>query len=136
MATKDYLDPRWQKVRLEIMERDSFQCQSCGSKEKPLHVHHRAYDKGKRIWQAKSEDLVTLCEECHESVEQMVRDVRSIGDKIAFLEESGICGFSIIERVVDIVNTAAKKNVWAYDSLACIDTTTTDLLNSSIGRND
>lgn len=58
-------DPRWQKKRLEVMERDGFACQRCESKSKTLNVHHLVYPKGKAPWDAGNEDLVTLCEDCH-----------------------------------------------------------------------
>jgi hypothetical protein len=58
-------DPRWQKKRLEIMQRDNFTCQSCGEKEKPLHVHHRMYKKATEPWDYNGYLLITLCEECH-----------------------------------------------------------------------
>lgn len=60
-------DPRWQKKRLEIMQRDEFTCQACDSKEKTLNVHHCYYKKGADPWDYENESLVTLCEECHES---------------------------------------------------------------------
>jgi len=56
-------DPRWQKKRLEILERDEWACKRCGNNEKTLHVHHKKYHK--EPWNAKNEDLRTLCEECH-----------------------------------------------------------------------
>lgn len=58
-------DPRWQKKRLEIMQRDNFTCQHCLSTDKPLQVHHLVYEKGKKPWAYKNEELITLCEECH-----------------------------------------------------------------------
>lgn len=58
-------DPRWQKKRLEIMERDKFTCQRCLSTESTLHVHHRKYVFGKEPWDYENEFLVTLCEDCH-----------------------------------------------------------------------
>jgi 5-methylcytosine-specific restriction endonuclease McrA len=58
-------DPRWQKRRLEIMQRDDFACQICFDGESPLNVHHRWYEGDP--WDAPDEALVTLCEECHES---------------------------------------------------------------------
>ncbi len=61
----NYKDPRWQKKRLEIMERDGFKCRSCGSADKTLNVHHAYYDKGKMPWEYPSRSLTTLCEECH-----------------------------------------------------------------------
>lgn len=57
-------DPRWQKKRLEIMERDSFTCRDCGATEKTLNVHHCYYAKG-GPWETASKFLLTLCEQCH-----------------------------------------------------------------------
>ncbi len=34
--------------------------------DKTLHVHHTAYENGKKIWEYGDEQLITLCEECHE----------------------------------------------------------------------
>lgn len=58
-------DPRWQKKRLEIFERDGWRCKECYSKEKTLHVHHLFYLKGKEPWEIPNGFLVTLCEDCH-----------------------------------------------------------------------
>lgn len=60
-------DPRWQKRRLEILERDGWACCSCGSPNKTLHVHHRWYESGAEPWDAPPAALVTLCEGCHEA---------------------------------------------------------------------
>ena len=56
-------DPRWQKKRLEILERDEWACKRCGNNKKTLHVHHKKYHK--EPWDAKNNDLETLCEDCH-----------------------------------------------------------------------
>lgn len=61
-------DPRWQKKRLEIMERDEFTCQICGCKDKTLNVHHRHYSRGREPWEYDGNALVTLCEPCHDLV--------------------------------------------------------------------
>lgn len=36
-------DPRWQKRRLEIFQKDEFTCKLCGNSQKTLHVHHIEY---------------------------------------------------------------------------------------------
>jgi hypothetical protein len=59
-------DPRWQKKRLEILERDEWSCQICCDTESTLHVHHKFYEKGKDPWDYKNDMLATLCLECHE----------------------------------------------------------------------
>lgn len=64
-------DPRWQKRRLEILQRDGFQCQfgygNCPP-ETELHIHHRRYIRGKDPWDYHESDLVTVCADCHKSI--------------------------------------------------------------------
>lgn len=60
-------DPRWQKKRLEILERDEWNCQICHDSESTLVVHHRRYLPGVEPWDYTDALLVTLCEDCHES---------------------------------------------------------------------
>ena len=59
-------DPRWQKKRLEIMDRDNWRCQACGSTSKTLSVHHFKYQG--EPWEADNEDLQTLCTSCHKAL--------------------------------------------------------------------
>jgi hypothetical protein len=72
---KSYLellkDPRWQKKRLKIMERDNFTCQICKDKETSLNVHHKRYVKGRLPWQYTDKDLLTVCEDCHNLIKHI-----------------------------------------------------------------
>ncbi len=67
-------DPRWQKKRLEIFQRDQFRCMECFSDEKSLQVHHIAY-KGKNPWDTPNELLITYCHECHQKEEDKLKAV-------------------------------------------------------------
>lgn len=58
-------DPRWQRRRLTILERDGWECQSCGNDSDSLHVHHRWYERRVEPWDAPDEALTTLCASCH-----------------------------------------------------------------------
>src|SRR5262245_31613135 len=60
------LDPRWQKKRLEVFERDEWTCQACHDKEATLHVHHRYYEQGCEPWEYPLDAFITYCAECHE----------------------------------------------------------------------
>jgi hypothetical protein len=64
-------DPRWQKKRLEIFERDNWRCAFCGDATSPLAVHHRWYENGKEPWEASNEALLTLCDQCHQDEYEM-----------------------------------------------------------------
>lgn len=68
------LDPRWQKKRLEVLQRDNWTCQLCLDTENTLHVHHRCYEKGRDPWDIDSKHLVTLCAACHEIEEVDMRE--------------------------------------------------------------
>lgn len=62
-------DPRWQKKRLEVLERDEWTCKICKSVENTLNVHHKKYAKSGNPWDVELVDLETYCESCHEKYE-------------------------------------------------------------------
>ena len=59
-------DPRWQRKRLEILNRAEFCCEGCGDSQSQLQVHHGYYEKGKEPWEYEDDTLWCLCDECHE----------------------------------------------------------------------
>lgn len=69
MATETYWQllkrPEWQKKRLEALAAAGWKCGLCCDTEKTLHVHHRAYVKGRKPWEYQTEELDVLCEDCH-----------------------------------------------------------------------
>ena len=70
MAKKSYseklLDPRWQRMRLRVFERDNWTCRNCGKKEKTLNAHHVHYHPlAEGPWDYESETIITLCSDCH-----------------------------------------------------------------------
>jgi hypothetical protein len=78
-------DPRWQKKRLEILQRDNWECQRCEDKKSTLHVHHRRYIPGRDPWDYPEETLVTLCEDCHEEESASINETCS--DLIAMIRD-------------------------------------------------
>ncbi len=60
-------DPRWQKKRLEILNRDEFRCQMCLDEKTTLNVHHHDYKQGREPWEYDNDMLITYCEVCHKS---------------------------------------------------------------------
>lgn len=60
-------NPKWQKKRLEILQRDNFKCVLCKDDETELHVHHQKYTKNP--WDAPNKDLKTMCKNCHRFIE-------------------------------------------------------------------
>ncbi len=66
-------DPRWQKKRLEVLEREDFKCEWCGDSDNTLHVHHWYYDRGKDPWEYPAAHLSALCEDCHSAASGSVK---------------------------------------------------------------
>lgn len=94
------LDPRWQKKRLEIFDRDDFSCKKCGGKTKTLHVHHLFYQSGKEPWDYENKYLITLCHECHES--ETLYYQQAIADLLHALRENQYLSDNIEALACDI----------------------------------
>jgi len=58
-------DPRWQKLRLQTMDRDGWKCRICGTTGSTLSVHHLRYAQTGNPWDVESNDLATICQSCH-----------------------------------------------------------------------
>lgn len=89
-------DPRWQKKRLKILERDNFICQLCKDDKTELHVHHDEYSG--EPWEVDDKFLTTVCKHCHSilhmidqskhslSMIKIIKIRQSIGDmKVSFV---------------------------------------------------
>ncbi len=108
-------DPRWQKKRLKILERDNFTCQKCRSTEKTLHIHHKTYNEGSEPWEYHNMVLITLCNECHEDEKENMK--RACNDLIETLKISGffyrdilelVTGFYHLRKIQPCCNSAAE----------------------------
>lgn len=104
MASQEYLeklkDPRWQKKRLEVFERDDWACKSCHSKEKTLHVHHIFYQANNEPWDYPLFALMTLCLDCHECEHEAKKE--SASKLVWFLAKRGILP-SIFNECVSLI---------------------------------
>lgn len=80
---KKLKDPRWQKKRLEVMEKAEFTCKTCSAKDKTLTVHHINYRKGAEPWDYEDDELACLCEDCHEAIEKkVIPELRELATRI------------------------------------------------------
>lgn len=102
-------DPRWQKKRLEILERESFACQECKAKDKKLNVHHNYYDKGKMAWEYNETCYDVLCDDCHEKRHKALKYV-----------EIALCGkgTQYIEKVACIIELSNEEDLYGLGCIA------------------
>lgn len=92
--------PKWQKKRLEILNRDNFTCQCCKADDKTLHIHHFKYNDCEP-WEYENTDLITLCEDCHEH-EEFLKNFT--GDGFDYVASLGFLrnDLSIIVRQISV----------------------------------
>ena len=88
--TEKLKDPRWQKMRLEVLEEAAFSCDQCGDEATELHVHHGYYRKGANPWDYERSTLRCLCKVCHKAEEERRAKLARIlgefcGDDVDFL---------------------------------------------------
>lgn len=76
--TEKFNDPRWQKKRLKIFERDCFSCSLCGESGSTLSVHHGFYEFGMDPWDYPDGSLHTVCQACHEQADDARRLLRAL----------------------------------------------------------
>ena len=108
-----FKDPRWQKRRTEIMNRDKFTCRICGDEKNTLNVHHILYKKGAEPWEYEDHELLTVCEKCHA---QFIPE---------FMEGLALFIFAFLLRYkkispVAIRDLASKKSIKDLDSFLLI----------------
>lgn len=75
---EQYKHPNWQKKRLEVMQAARFECEICGDKDTTLNVHHKRYVKGRNVWEYGRDELMCLCEPCHEEHHDNVNAFREL----------------------------------------------------------
>lgn len=80
------LDPRWQRLRAQVLQRDGFTCRDCKCSDRTLHVHHCLYRKGDP-WNTEPRFLVTVCDACHQirtaregRIKELLATLFAIGD--------------------------------------------------------
>lgn len=63
------LDVRWQKKRLDLLSGSSFSCSSPDcynpNPNATLHIHHKIYIRGLKVWEYEDWAYAVLCDECH-----------------------------------------------------------------------
>ncbi len=57
----------WSNLRLKVLERDKWLCQSCMQK-KATEVHHFSYEN---LWNERLDELISYCRSCHEQTHRI-----------------------------------------------------------------
>jgi 5-methylcytosine-specific restriction endonuclease McrA len=68
-AAPSRLDPlSYERLRQQILRRDGWRCQSCGTMSN-LEVHHREFRSHSGV--DAEENLITLCVDCHRRAHEL-----------------------------------------------------------------
>jgi hypothetical protein len=99
-------DPRWQKKRLEILNRSRFSCEDCGDVKKTLHVHHRYYVAHRMPWEYPDFCYQVLCKDCHDLIKENTEYNRSEGDSMFEDWEIGLDHFGV--NIIDVASESSQ----------------------------
>jgi hypothetical protein len=105
-------DPRWQKRRLEMLEKAGWACAECGDKERTLHVHHLRYRRGLKPWEYGDGELLVLCEDCHTRWHELKA---ALDESLCFLsiKELGVLvGFSQASEIYNGSTSFVLEDEW------------------------
>lgn len=73
---KKYDMPEWKAFSTTIRRERQNACQCCKRSDKPTHVHHPFYKPGAEPWQYSKEEVVLLCDNCHEELHEQLNNFR------------------------------------------------------------
>lgn len=110
--SKKLLDPRWQRLRLEALNKADFTCEICMDNKSTLHVHHKEYIKGREPWEYDVSQLACICEWCHE-------DIHSTSDGLknacSYINLDGPCDRNFFEfLILGAINLPIKEDSHNY----------------------
>ena len=121
-------DPRWQKKRLEILERDEWECKACGDKDTTLHVHHIFYIPGKEPWEIPNGLLVTFCERCHKNLPCDTEGYSSCDECPAYKDDCNGPG-NHSEDIINLIGLVLN-DIWSQHNNVCRGDYNTLLMNA------
>jgi hypothetical protein len=102
-------DPRWQKLRLQVFERDKWTCRDCGATDRPLHAHHAFYEKGVEPWDYLPHTIMCVCDNCHEKRHRLIDTITSF---------SGLLSIDLMENVSRLIRLVRLINAMKHKELA------------------
>ena len=91
-------DPRWQRKRLEVMERDDFRCMCCHGDDVTLNVHHTYYVFDKDPWDYPTETLWTICQDCHPDMDEQRRMLQELSGGLCPEARNNLGAFLVVLR--------------------------------------
>lgn len=122
MTYSDQLkDPRWQRMRLQVLDLHRWQCDTCDRDNKTLEVHHKFYclePNGNFLrkaapWDYTFDDFRVLCDDCHEQTEIALMELRRVFGGLDYFH---IAAFAQdFEKACEADNTLSVMEVLAFN---------------------
>ena len=111
-------DIRWKNKRQEILARDNHTCKRCGKEGCYLEVHHIIYRNGLMAWEYKNNELMSLCQDCHQDISLNIKNGRAIVNGLIHDKEKEKYFIFLLEQVdrLDVMQIAELGSM-AYEFL-------------------
>lgn len=124
--------PKWQKMRLEVLEAAGWKCSSCACTDKTLHVHHKQYIKGRAAWDYDMSNFEALCETCHADAhnsKEIINEILAALPSEMWMSAAsllagwahGYIGSDLMSKVYDAQAEEAGELAWAVGDIDIFD---------------
>jgi len=97
VVKKNYLDPKWQALRIEVLKRDHYKCRAVGCKRIATVVHHGRYLGN---FEEPLDWLFSLCQRCHNEFHKRIKG----NNKRLWLETLRLVGIVKDENIVKLTD--------------------------------
>lgn len=119
MKYEDFLQTDyWKMVSEQARINAHYKCQLCGCKDKKLNVHHNTYEhRGEEF--KHMEDLVCLCEDCHNyfhSKRQILEEKKETEKQLEYWQKKFLQTMDDLNQIKDDLDYAEWKLRNYYDS--------------------
>jgi len=101
---EQYRHPQWQRRKNERLQAANYACESCGSTETTLHIHHRRYFRGRKVWEYTDAELEALCAECHERIHQAREKLKTAVGQLDSWDVERLVGYA---KALHMISTTA-----------------------------
>ena len=90
-------------IKAFILDRDDYSCQHCKTKKGKLHVHHIIFKSNGGT--NSPENLITLCEQCHDDLHKGLFEIKGIKSKTKHATEVGIIKSQLKKKFGEFTET-------------------------------
>src|ERR1700679_601174 len=82
--------PEWAEFREFVLDAKGYLCEHCESQTTSPQIHHKLYIAGREPWDYELEDVKVLCQRCHETIHERIKEFDDLFDSLPQASLTGL----------------------------------------------